>query len=94
MIVLLPPLFNYDLSLMSIDKDPAIQAVTAKRPVETLDEGIFPATTRCDVHRFAVPVAQSLLQYVGNELGTVIAAQVVGRTSQLDQPFQYLNVLA
>jgi len=44
MIVLLPPLFNHDLGFMPIDKDPAIETVTAKRPVEALDEGIFPGT--------------------------------------------------
>lgn len=82
MIVLLPPLFNDDLSFMAIGKDPTVKTFTAKGAVEALNEGILPRTAGGDVDRAALAVAQPLLKGVGNELRTIVTAKVVGCASQ------------
>jgi len=51
MIVLLTPLFDHELCLMSVDEDPAIETVIAKSTVETFDKGVLPRTAQRDVHR-------------------------------------------
>src|SRR4051794_24410884 len=92
-IVLLPPLFNHHLRLMPAGKDPAIETIRAKSSVETLDEGILPRAARRDVERVAMTVTQPLLERIGDELWTIIAAEVGRCASKQNQPFQNLNNL-
>ena len=68
MIVLLPPLLNDDLRLMTSGKKLAVEAFSPKRAVETLNEWIFPRAAGLDVQGIALPIAQPLLQRVGDKL--------------------------
>ena len=94
MIVLLSPIFNDDLCLMPVGEDPAIETFSAKLTVEALDKRVLPWTTGLDVQGAALPIAQPLLQGVGDKFRTIVAAQVVGCAPQQKEPFQLLDDLA
>ena len=93
MIVLLPPLFSDNLRLMTIGENPAVETVSSKCSVETLDKRILPRTVRLDVQPLARLVLQPLLQGIRNELRAIVAAHIVRRSSKQKQPLQLLNNL-
>ena len=94
MIVLLPPILNHDLGLMTVGENPAIQTFSSKLAVETLNKRVLPRAAGLDVHRLALAIPQPLLQSVSNKLRTIIAAQVLRRAAQQKEPFQLLDDLA
>ena len=62
--------------------------------IEELDVAIFLGTTRFDKERLDVETFEPPLDYLSTELGTVIRADVLGRTSadeQLGQRLQHLG---
>lgn len=56
--VLLTPLFDHQLGLPTVGKEPTVEAFAAQRAAETLDEGVLPGAARCDVQRVATAVAR------------------------------------
>ncbi len=82
MIILLPPLFDHDVCLPPIGKDPTIQTFAAKRPIEALDEGVFPGTTRCDVQGVTVRIPQPFFEGMSDKLRAVVTAQVAWSAPQ------------
>src|SRR5829696_8859329 len=78
---------------MPAGKDPAIETIAPKRPIEALDEGILLGAARRDVERVALTVMQPLLERIGDELWAIIAAEVGRCASKQNQPFQDLNDL-
>src|SRR5579871_294513 len=86
MIVLQAPLFNDLLCFSSIGKYPTVQTIGSKSAIETLNKRIFPGAAWFNVERLAVVVAQPFLDGIGNEFRAIVAAQVIGATSDQEQP--------
>lgn len=91
LIILLAPLFADVLRFLHVTKEIAIQTFLAQLVEEALDVGILPGTAWRDKDGFAVLLWQPSPYGVGDELRSIVAAQMFGRTMLLKEPLQQAN---
>ena len=65
-----------------------VQTLGPQLSVEALDERVLPRASRCDEDRLAPLGPQPGPHRLGDELGAVVAADVLRRSPPRHQPFQ------
>src|SRR5690606_11343381 len=72
----------------AVGEEVHVEALVAQRAVEAFDVGILPRTARRDVERLRAARFEPALQGLRDELRTIVAAQVLRRAVQHEQPFK------
>src|SRR5215470_6133226 len=81
-IVMAPPAFDDDLSFSEGVEDLAIEQLIAKAGVEALDVAVLPRTASLDVSGLGADSCDPLLHGLGEELRSVVGADVSGDATQ------------
>jgi len=84
-IIIQPPSIDNISRLGEIQEQLTIEALISKLAVEALDVSIFPGTARLDEQCSDILLLQPPLDGLRRELRTVIAANVIRATTQLEQ---------
>ena len=88
MVVEVPPSLDDHAGLPHVVESLAVQALVAELAVEALDVAVLPRSARRDERGTNILVPQPAHHGPGRELGTVVAAQVLGLAVELHEPRQ------
>jgi hypothetical protein len=90
-IVMAPPAFDDDLSFSEGVEDLAIEQLIAKAGVEALDVAVLPRTASLDVSGLGAASCNPFLHGLGDELRSVVGADVTGDATQDEEVGQNVD---
>src|SRR5919201_3091243 len=90
-IVMAPPAFDDDLSFSEGVEDLAIEQLIAKAGVEALDVAVLPRTASLDVSGLGADSCNPFLHGLGDELRSVVGADVTGDATQDEEVGQNVD---
>src|SRR4029077_14811073 len=91
--VMAPPAFDDDLSFSEGVEDLAIEQLIAKAGVEALDVAVLPRTASLDVSGLGADSCDPFLHGLGDELRSVVRADVTGDATQDEKVGQKRKLL-
>src|SRR5438552_18735577 len=88
-VILIAPLLKDDLRFEQTAEEFAVKALVAQLVVEAFDVAVLPRASRFDVDGFYFILLEPVLNRIGDELGAVVAAQMVGPAVSLEGRLHY-----
>src|SRR5215470_11607026 len=90
-IVMAPPAFDDDLSFLEGVEDLAIEQLITQASVEALDVAVLPRTAPLDVGSLGADSCDPSLDSLGDELRSVVGADVTGDATQDEEVGQNVD---
>ena len=90
-IVVAAPAFDDDLRLAERVEDLAIEKLVPQAGIEALDEAVLPWAAGCDVGGPCTHGSDPVLHGFGDELGSVVGADMPGNAAQDEQVRQRVD---